>query len=427
MRALVGLLVLAFNEAFGLALDGGASGSVRAIALAGLLLNGPYYVAARTGRWPRAQAHARILGDVTLVTAGLFGAGGLAAAQYVSTYMLIPVYAGIVFSSAASVAATVFATASYLTLAGLQQGGWLPFSRVPLPNAWSIAAFNLLMLNLVAALTAFLAEVYRRSRRREVALHQDLERANRELLTLNAEIQRAARLGALGEVVAGVAHEIRNVQQVAFGSLALARRQVARVAPDAVVYLDRVEDSCEATMRIVRNALDMARRAPAERAVVSLAEIAGRVLELKRYDLRRDDIGIRLEFPPGFPPVHAAPLPLQQVLLNLVANAHDALRGRPAPRVIAVAGVVEGPRVVVEVWDTGPGIPPEVLPRILEPFYTTKPDGTGLGLAISAGLVRDLGGELTAGNHPRGGALFRISLRALPAPPAANGAPPPPS
>ena len=94
--------------------------------------------------------------------------------------------------------------------------------------------------------------------------------------------------------------------------------------------------------------------------------------------------------------------------LNLVVNAQDELRGRPGRREIAILGTAEGDRAVLEVHDSGPGIPPAALNRLFEPFYTTKPGGAGLGLAISAGIVEAFGGKLTADNRRRTGAIFRL-------------------
>jgi signal transduction histidine kinase len=412
VRAAIAVLIFGFNETYGLVAGEGVHPLIRGATLVALLLNVPYYLLGRTGRWPRAQAHARILIDVAFVTVGLYGAGGLAAASKLSVYLLVPVYAGIVYSGASCLIATLFATVAYVVVISLQQSGWLPMERVPPPGAWGTAAFNLFMLNVVGGLTAFLAEVYRRSRHRVQALHQEVERTNRALLTLNQEIQRASRLQVLGEVVAGIAHEIRNVQQVAGGYVELARRQVADAVPQALPFLDRVEESCDTTMRIVRNALDMARQPAAERTPVALAEAAAHVAELKRYDLKRDRIGVELAFPADLPRVLAVPVQLQQVLLNLVTNAHDALREHPGRRVVRISGRCEGSWVCVDVRDSGPGIPPDALVKILEPFYTTKPTGTGLGLAISAGITRDCGGTLTADNAPEGGAVFQLRLPA---------------
>ena len=104
---------------------------------------------------------------------------------------------------------------------------------------------------------------------------------------------------------------------------------------------------------------------------------------------------------------------LEQVLVNLIANALDAMIGRP-DAALSLSGRREGERVLIQVRDTGPGLPEHVLPRLFEPFFTTKDTGggLGLGLAISAGIVRDFGGTLAAANGPDGGAVFTVEIPA---------------
>ncbi len=411
VRATVSLLVLGFNELVGPGSGTGPDPEVRTAALLGLLLNGPYYFAARAGRSFRAQAYVRMLIDVALVTAGLYGAGGLAAAPYLAVYMVVTVYAGTVLSSLACVVATWVGTAGYLGVVLAQQSGWLPPTASAVPsNAWSVAIFNLLVINVVGGLTAILARAYRNNRRRLAVLYEDLERAYDEASRLNTEIQRGARLQVLGEVVTGVAHEIGNALQSALLPIDLVRRKVGTLMPEALRHLDQIEYGCTTAVGIVRSVLHTARQSSEEQVPVSLAEMARRTLELKGYSLRRDAIAVQLDFPPDFPAVVGPPFRLQQVLLNLLTNAQDALRNGTRTRSIAIVGRRDPDRAVVEVRDTGPGIPPEVLPRLFEPFYTTKAHGTGLGLTISADIIRGLGGDLTARNAPDGGAIFRVSL-----------------
>ena len=129
---------------------------------------------ARMGPWPRLQAYGRMLLDIVLITVGLYSAGGLAAAPYLAVYALVPVYAGIIFSSAACLLATGAATACYVTLVMLQQAGWLGATRPPDPNDVAIAAFNLLIINVTGGLTALLALALRRSRRRLRATYREV-------------------------------------------------------------------------------------------------------------------------------------------------------------------------------------------------------------------------------------------------------------
>lgn len=399
-----------------------AAAEVRTLALLGVALNLPYWFLAQTGRALRLQAYARMLIDIGLITAGLSRAGGLAAAAYLGVYVVVPLYAGLAFSSVACLVATGTATAAFLAVALLQQAGALAPAAPPPSTGWRVAAFNLAMLDLVGVLTAVLAEAYRRSRLRLAEMNRELERAHDRSLRLNAEIQRAARLRVLGEVVAGIAHELGNVLTVAAGHLALAREKAAGRAPEADAHLAQVEESFTTAIRIIRSTLDTARQPAGATTAVSLGDIARQIVELKGYDLRRDRITVRLDFPAELPPVRAAPYQVQQVLLNLVTNAQDALRTVPPPRLVEIAGRCDGAHVIVEVSDTGPGIPPEALPRLFEPFYTTKPQGIGLGLAISAEIARGLGGALGAENRSGRGAVFRLQLPAIGAEAAPGGA-----
>ena len=383
---------------------------IRVTAIIGLLFNAAYYIAGRTGRALRVQAYVRMSLDVAFLTAGLYAAGGLAAAPYVGVYATVPVYTGIVFSSRACIVVTLLATGSYLAICGLQVGGVLRISR-PLPaEAWEIASFNLLVLNIVGGLAAFLAEAYRRSRQRLATLHADLERAHDESLRLNRHIQRAARFEALSEVVAGVTHEMRNVLTGAFGHLFLLRERLTSATPELEHHVSQVERCCHDAMRIIRRTLDVARQPGPEREPVAIADVIARVVELKGYDVRRDDIALRVDVAAAVPTVVTSAFQVQQVLLNLVTNAQDELRRSSGRREIVIGLAAGTDGCIIEVADSGRGIPPEVLPRLFEPFFTTKDDGTGLGLAISAGIAEALGGRLTAANRAEGGAVFRLAL-----------------
>ena len=411
VRAAVAMLIFVFDHIFDLSTGRGPNPVVRIEAVLGLALNLPYYAFGRTNRWPRAQAYVRMVVDIVMITIGLGSAGGLDAAGFLAVYTIVPLYCGLVFSSSACVVATALSTGCYIALVALQHTGWLPRPAVaPTGNA-GMAAFNLLIVNVVGVLTAVLSEAYRRSRQRQVTLNRELERANDQAQLLNAEIQRAAQLRVLGEVVAGVTQELANVLTVASGHLGLARKK-AESLPDVSRNLAHVEESFDGAMRIIRNTLQTARQPAAGPALVSVPEMARRVVELKAYDFRRDAITVHVDFPGQFPQVRCLPFQLQQVLLNLVTNAQHALREVEPPREIHIVGLVSANNVIVEVSDTGPGIPPQTLPRVFEPFYTTKRNGTGLGLSISAGIIRDLGGEITAENRGGRGASFRIRIPA---------------
>jgi signal transduction histidine kinase len=408
VRASVSLAILLFDVFFQVG-TGGGNRVVRMTALAGLVLNAVYLAAARFLPGARGQAYVRMIIDVELITLGLYGAGGLAAAPYLGVYAVVLVFAGLAFSSRACLLATGVAAVSYLAVAWLTAGA----PPAAMGSAWVIAAFNLLTVAIVGVVTAILAEAYRRSRLRLAAVNRELERANDESMRLNAEIQRSARLSLLGEGVAGIAHDLNNVMNVVIGHVTLVQNRRDELSAPVASHLDKAYEGCESALRILRSTLDAVREGSAEKRPVPLGEIVRRTVELKAYDLRRDGIAIRVSLDDTLPAVLGVSFQIQQVLLNLITNAQHALRGaRGAVRSIEVVGRLADHEVAIDVRDSGPGIPSELLPRLFEPFFTTKAEGTGLGLAISAAIVENHGGTLTADNRPEGGAVFRITLPA---------------
>jgi signal transduction histidine kinase len=405
-----------------LALDPEAASVVRLTALIALGLNLPYLLAVRPGRALRAQAYLRTLVDVVLITAGLYGAGGLSAAPYLGIYAIVPVYSAIVFSSLACALSVLCATVAYLTLAMLQAAGVVPFLVPPPPGAWTMAGFNLVVLNVIGALAALLGHAYRSSRNRLAALYCELEKAHDQSVQLNRHLQLATRRYVLSEVVAGVTHEVRDVLQGVFGHLWLARRGGPPLPAPALEHLARAEQACEDAMRIMSTTLDVARSPEPAPAPVAVAEVVRRVAELKAVEFRRERIALRVDLHGPLPPVTGGALQLQQALLNLVVNAQEELRGSPGRREITIVGRADGEQVILDVHDTGRGIPPSVLAHLFEPFHTTKAAGTGIGLAMSAGIAERLGGTLTGENRPEGGAAFRLTLPAATARAAVSAA-----
>jgi signal transduction histidine kinase len=203
---------------------------------------------------------------------------------------------------------------------------------------------------------------------------------------------------------------MRNVLTGAFGHLFLLREKLTPATPELDHHVSQVERCCHDAMRIIRRTLDVARQPGPELEPVAIADVIARVVELKGYDVRRDDIALRVDVAEAVPTVVTSAFQVQQVLLNLVTNAQDELRRSSGRREIVIGLAAGTDGCIIEVADSGRGIPPAVLPRLFEPFFTTKDDGTGLGLAISAGIAEGLGGRLTAANRAEGGAIFRLTL-----------------
>jgi len=235
-------------------------------------------------------------------------------------------------------------------------------------------------------------------------------------------LRQSEKLSAMGLLLAGVAHELNNPLSVVVGYATLLQREAPGSLQDRLVALEGAAQRCA---RIVRNLLAVARQHPTAWERVTVNEIVEEVLELLTYPLRGDGIEIVLDLDRDLPPLQADPHQLYQVLVNLVTNAHQTMRGAAPPRRLTVATRYDASvaRVMIEVADTGPGIPPHIRSRIFEPFFTTKPvgQGTGLGLSICYGIVHDHGGTITVRSEPGTGAVFTVEL---PAASSSEAAPP---
>ncbi|TWA61700.1 two-component system C4-dicarboxylate transport sensor histidine kinase DctB [Azospirillum brasilense] len=244
-------------------------------------------------------------------------------------------------------------------------------------------------------------------------LERRVAAATAELRATENELTQAAKLAALGQMSAAMAHEINQplaaIRSFADNAVVL----LERGRPDAVRdNLAEIADLTDRMAAITRSLKGFARRASGTLGAVSAAAAVGQALALLEARLRRDSVTVDTDLPPTPLLVTGEDVRLQQVLVNLIGNAADAMRASPR-RHVRIALAAEGEEAVLTVRDSGPGIAEADLPRIFVPFFTTKEagDGLGLGLSISHGIVEDFGGSLTAANHPEGGALFTIRLK----------------
>jgi signal transduction histidine kinase len=247
-------------------------------------------------------------------------------------------------------------------------------------------------------------------------LHRELQRQNEvleeQVRERTQQLIQSEKLAAMGSLLAGVAHELNNPLSVVMGQAALL--ELTASAGPMAERVGKIIKAAERCARIVKNFLALARQQPMERQAVSLNQVVQEAIELLAYPLRVDTVEIALELAPDLPEIWADPHQLHQLVVNLVSNAHQAMRTISAPRriILTTRLVPAAPRVLFAVADTGPGISSEVQGRIFEPFFTTKPvgQGTGLGLSLCQGIVERHGGSIRVASQPGHGAVFSIEL-----------------
>jgi len=236
---------------------------------------------------------------------------------------------------------------------------------------------------------------------------------------LRRRLTQSEKLAALGQFVAGVAHELNNPLQGVLGHLELLR--VTGAFPKQLrKEVQTIYREADRAAKIVRNLLVFAGSSRLARRAVSLNAVLQKVIALRQASWRSLDIEVVRHYDEKLPRVQSDPLLLHQVFLNIVMNAEQAIASTGRGGRIEITTSVARPRerIIATVRDTGDGIPPDALPRIFEPFYTTKEvgKGTGLGLAIVYGIIAEHGGHISAANHPEGGAILTVELPAAPAP-----------
>jgi nitrogen-specific signal transduction histidine kinase len=230
------------------------------------------------------------------------------------------------------------------------------------------------------------------------------ERARRD------QAMQAEKMTALGELLSGVAHELNNPLGSVVGFSQLLLRQSGE--DETRRRLQIIAEEAQRCRRIVQNLLDVARIQPPEKRPLDANELVESVLNLFAYQLRLDNVSVEWHPCPELPPVLGDRHQLQQMLVNLVTNAHHALKRVESGRMLRLRTGSDGGRVWIAVEDSGVGIPASHQRRIFDPFFTTKEPGvgTGLGLPIAAKIVREHGGQIQLRSEMGKGAEFRIDL-----------------
>jgi signal transduction histidine kinase/BarA-like signal transduction histidine kinase len=244
---------------------------------------------------------------------------------------------------------------------------------------------------------------------RNVSERRRLDDQSRDLYQ---QLLQAEKMAALGQTISGVAHELNNpLATILSWAERLAERNLDETSRRGI---DVILSESERAARIVRNLLTFARKRQSTRSMIDLNQVVRETLALRAYEQRLTNIDVVTALASGLPPVFADPHQIQQVLLNLVINAEQAMlsaNGRGS-MVLRTWHDAERNAVVLQVSDDGPGVPPDVKNKIFDPFFTTKEvgKGTGLGLTVAYAIVQEHGGSIRVDSPNTGGASFTVEF-----------------
>jgi two-component system NtrC family sensor kinase len=240
-------------------------------------------------------------------------------------------------------------------------------------------------------------------------LYEEARQAYENLRRTQEQLLQSGKMAAVGQLISGVAHELNNPLTAILGYSQLLT-STGPSSPQGLEYANKLYKQAQRTHRIVQNLLSFSRQHKPERVAVRLNQILEETLALRDYDLRMSNIRVHFELDPELPATAADPHQLQQVFLNMVNNAVDAILENSTDGDLWVRSGAAADVLFVEFTDSGSGV--QDPSRVFDPFYTTKPvgKGTGLGLSICYGIITEHGGTIHVRNAPERGASFRIEL-----------------
>jgi two-component system, NtrC family, sensor histidine kinase HydH len=283
-------------------------------------------------------------------------------------------------------------------------GGWLAF---PAESGYRLLPWlNLVSLPLLGLVAGLLLEQQRHRAANHQRLAEELQRAHSEMQENFEGMKRAERLFALGQLSAGLAHEIRNPLASISGAAGILRRSGAANEKHQEL-LEIIDKECQRLNKLLTSFLEFARPRPPQPEDVVLGTVLARVVQLASHAPGRRDIRLRYEVQEAMPTVHVDAEQLEQVLLNMVMNAVQA--SNDGDEVLLSARLQEN-RIWVDVRDQGSGVKPEHVDRLFDPFFTTKEQGTGLGLPVAHEIVRSIGGMLKVKHNEDRGMTFSVGL-----------------
>jgi len=239
-----------------------------------------------------------------------------------------------------------------------------------------------------------------------------------ERKNLQEQLIQSAKLAAIGELISGVTHEINNPLAIVLGyaEMMLAEPEMSE---EIKKYINIIYKESERARKVIQNLLSFARQHNPDKESISINNLLDDTIMLAEYDIRKNNINLKKNYAQNLPYIMADPNQLQQVFLNLIINAQQAVAEKNGKGEISITTLFKdeesdekNERVIISISDNGCGINTDILNKIFDPFFTTKPvnKGTGLGLSVSHGIIKEHGGNIYAKNNEGEGATFYIEL-----------------
>jgi len=333
-------------------------------------------------------------------------AGGINSPYYL-IYFLPVMTAALFFEGTGTLIWTAVTSAAYcsLLIPALER-----FVLTP-ESAKELALRNIFFFLAAVLVNPFVSENRRQAKRYRL-LAEELAETNRRLEQAQEEARRSERLAALGQLTAGLAHEIRNPLAVIKGSAETLTRRLQSADPLTTEVAGYITSEVNRLNTVVTRFLNFARPLKLERSLTEIPPLLDRAVKVASERWPEAKVEVVRRYAEGLPPMNVDPDLSEQAFVNLVLNAYEAMKESGGKLTLSVAaGRFDGRTgVEVDIEDTGPGVAPELREQIFNPFFTTKKEGVGLGLSLVSKIVDDHRGSIRLSSQPGKGACFRVFL-----------------
>ncbi len=367
-----------------------------------------------------SAAHLRFLIDVSnrrfysviikivLATLLMQHTGGITSSYYL-IYFLPVMTAALYFEGVGTLIWTAVASAAYCSLLIPA----LKYYELPVEGAKELALRNIFFFLAAVLVNPFVSENRRQAKRYRL-LAEELAETNRRLELAQEEARRSERLAALGQLTAGLAHEIRNPLAVIKGSAETLTRRLQSADPLTIEVAGYISSEVHKLNTIVTRFLNFARPLKLEKQPSQMSSILERALKVAHDRWPEAKVEVTRQYAENLPEMIVDPELCEQAFSNLVLNAYEAMKENGGSLTVSAVRANSDDRQGVEVGieDTGPGIPPELREQVFNPFFTTKKEGVGLGLSLVSKIVDDHRGWIKVSGEPGKGACFRVFLPA---------------